>query len=36
MPCLHTCEFLKKEGCEITYLDVDREGRISLEDWKTR
>jgi len=29
---LHTCEFLEKEGYEVTYLDVDREGRISLED----
>ena len=29
---LHTCEFLEKEGYEITYLNVDREGRISLEE----
>lgn len=29
---LHTCEYLEKEGFEVTYLDVDREGRISLED----
>ena len=28
---LHSCEFLKKEGFEVTYLDVDRKGRISLE-----
>ncbi|MGL6107413.1 cysteine desulfurase NifS [Romboutsia sp.] len=30
---LHTCEYLEKNhGFEITYLDVDSEGRISLED----
>lgn len=29
---LHTCEYLEKEGFEVTYLAVDREGRISLED----
>lgn len=28
---LHSCEFLEKEGFEVTYLDVDRNGRISLE-----
>lgn len=27
---LHTCAFLEKEGFDITYLDVDREGQISL------
>lgn len=27
---LHACEFLEKEGYEVTYLDVDEEGRISL------
>ncbi|WP_392486465.1 cysteine desulfurase NifS [Haloimpatiens sp. FM7315] len=31
---LHTCEFLKKNGFEITYLPVDKEGRISIEDLK--
>ncbi len=28
---LHTCETLEKEGFEVTYLDVDSEGMISLE-----
>lgn len=28
---LHTCEYLEKHGFEITYLDVDEYGRISLE-----
>lgn len=28
---LHTCEFLEKQGCEVTYLDVDEDGLISLE-----
>lgn len=31
---LHTCEYLKKQGCEITYLDVDEDGKISLEELK--
>lgn len=26
---LHTCDYLKKQGYEITYLDVDRDGRVS-------
>lgn len=29
---LHTCEYLEKKGFEITYLDVDSDGRISLEE----
>ena len=30
---LHTCEYLEKErGAKITYLDVDENGRIRLED----
>lgn len=29
---LHTCEFLEKEGFEVTYLGVDSKGRISLEE----
>lgn len=29
---LHTCEYLEKKGFEITYLDVDSEGKISLEE----
>lgn len=31
---LHTCEYLEKRGFEITYLDVDRDGMISLEELK--
>ena len=27
---LHSCAFLEKEGCQITYLDIDHEGRIDL------
>lgn len=29
---LHTCEYLEKQGYEITYLDVDEEGRIDPEE----
>lgn len=29
---LHTCEYLEKNGYEITYLPVDQEGKISLDD----
>lgn len=32
---LHTCEYLEKQGYEVTYLDVDEEGKISLEELKT-
>ena len=28
---LHTCEALEKQGFEVTYLDVDAEGMISLD-----
>ncbi|KXG74048.1 cysteine desulfurase NifS [Thermotalea metallivorans] len=28
---LHTCEYLEKDGFEVTYLDVDEYGMISLE-----
>ena len=27
---LHTCEYLEKKGYEITYLDVDEDGKIRL------
>ncbi|KMY54850.1 cysteine desulfurase [Bacillus sp. FJAT-27231] len=29
---LHTCEYLEKEGYDVTYLPVDEEGRICLSD----
>ena len=29
---LHTCEYLAQQGFEITYLDVDENGLISLEE----
>lgn len=29
---LNTCKYLEKEGYEITYLNVDEEGHISLEE----
>lgn len=28
---LHTCHYLEKHGYEVTYLDVDQDGKISLE-----
>ena len=31
---LHACEFLEKNGFEVTYLDVDEEGFINLEELK--
>lgn len=31
---LHTCEYLEKQGYEVTYLDVDEDGKISLEALK--
>ena len=31
---LHTAEYLEKRGFEVTYLDVDEDGRISLDELK--
>ena len=31
---LHSCEYLEKHGCEVTYLDVDENGVIDLEQLK--
>lgn len=31
---LHTGEYLEKRGVEVTYLDVDEDGKVKLEDLK--
>ncbi len=31
---LHSCAFLEKQGFEVTYLDIDRDGRVNLEQLK--
>lgn len=31
---LHTCEYLEKQGFEVTYVDVDENGLIKLEELK--
>lgn len=31
---LHTCEYLEKNGFQVTYLEVDEEGFINLEELK--
>ena len=31
---LHTCEYLERQGAEVTYLDVDSDGVIDLEQLK--
>lgn len=31
---LHTCEFLETQGYEVTYLDVDQDGIVDLEQLK--
>jgi cysteine desulfurase len=32
---LHTCEYLEKQGYEVTYLDVNEEGFINLDDLRS-
>ena len=31
---LHSCEYLAKRGYEVTYLDIDKDGRVRPEDLK--
>lgn len=31
---LHTAEYLEKKGFEVTYLDVDEDGKVKLDDLK--
>lgn len=31
---LHSCEYLEKQGYEVTYLDVDEDGNVKIEDLK--
>lgn len=31
---LHTCEYLEKKGFEVTYLDVDEDGKVKLDELK--
>ena len=31
---MHTCGYLEKQGYDVTYLDVDETGKISVEDLK--
>ncbi len=32
---LHTCEYLEKQGFEITYLNVDKDGIVDLDELKS-
>ena len=31
---LHTCQWLERQGVEVTYLDVDEQGRVNVEQLK--
>lgn len=31
---LHTCEYLEKKGCSVTYVDVDEDGVVKLDELK--
>jgi cysteine desulfurase len=31
---LHTCEYLEKHGFEVTYVDVDEDGILKLDELK--
>lgn len=31
---LHTCEYLEKHGCEVSYIDVDENGVLKLDELK--
>ena len=31
---LHSCDFLEKQGFDVTYLDIDKDGRVDLDQLK--